>query len=468
MPILPPTSRRYLAALVLGGAVVTAAAVRKPTLRAEEALARELLAELVGIDTTDVTGDTTQAAKAMAQRLLEAGFPEDDVLILEPHERKGNLVVRLRGSGEGEPILLLAHLDVVDANRTEWSFDPFAFVERDGFYYGRGTTDDKSMAAIWIANFILMKQEGFTPARDLVVALTADEEGGGHNGVRWLLANHRELIDAAFCLNEGGGGRLANGARVSNEVQLSEKLYQSFRLEARNAGGHSSVPRKDNAIYQLSQALVRISNFDFPVQLDEITRSYFEATARVESGALARDLLAVAHHANVEAADRLSETPHYNALLRTTCVATELIAGHAENALPQTARATVNCRILPGSDAHSVEAALRDAVADDTIAIVPLLKATSSPPSPLAPEVLEAIERVTDAMWPGVPVIPTMSTGATDGLYLRNAGIPTYGVSGIFQENDDMRAHRKDERIAIGAFFEAREFLDRLTRSLAN
>jgi acetylornithine deacetylase/succinyl-diaminopimelate desuccinylase-like protein len=454
--------------VVLGGAIVTAAAVRKPTLGPEDALTRELLAELVAIDTTDVTGNTTLAAEAMARRLLDAGFPEDDVLVLEPQPRKGNLVARLRGSGTGAPILLLAHLDVVDARRSDWSFEPFTLVERDGFYYGRGTTDDKAMAAIWIANFVLMKRQGFIPRRDLIVALTADEEGGDHNGVRWLLANRRELIDAAFCLNEGGGGRLDNGRRLANDVQLSEKMYQSFRLEAKSAGGHSSVPRKDNAIYQLSRALVRIAKLDFPVELDEITRSYFEKTARIESGELAMDLLAVAHGTSVEAAKRLSERPHFNAMLRTTCVATELLAGHAENALPQTARATVNCRILPGSSVGSVQAALEDAVADETIAIVPLLRATPSPPSPLSPEILGAIEQVTQAMWPGVPVIPTMSTGATDGLYLRNAGIPTYGVSGIFQESADMRAHGRDERIAIEALFEAREFLDRLTRTFAN
>lgn len=454
--------------VLLGGAIATAAAVRKPNLRPDETLARDILAELVEIDTTDSTGDTTQAAQAMAQRLLGAGFPTDDVQILESHARKGNLVARLRGSGTDEPILLLAHLDVVNANRMEWSSDPFALVERDGFYYGRGTTDDKSMAAIWIANFILMKQEGFIPRRDLIVALTADEEGGRHNGVRWLLENRPELIDAAFCLNEGGGGRLKSGARISNEVQLSEKLYQSFRLEVSNAGGHSSVPRADNAIYQLSRALVRVSELEFPVQLDAITKSYLRNAARFESRELAADMMAVALGANGGAARRLSENPHFNGVMRTTCVATVFTAGHAENALPQTAHATVNCRILPSSTVQSVQAELRNAVDDPAIAILPLGKATPSPPSPLSPEVLGAIEQATEAMWPGVPVIPTMSTGSTDGLYLRNAGIPTYGVSGIFQEPDDMRAHGKDERIAIASFFEARQFLDQLTRTLSN
>ena len=422
--MLPWISSRTVVLVLVGCAVVTAAFVGKPALSPERALAREILEELIEIDTTDSTGDTTEAAEAMARRLLDAGFPEEDVNVLAPRAGKGNLVARLRGSGSAEPILLLAHLDVVEAHAEDWSFDPFTLLERDGFYYGRGTADDKAMAAIWIANFILMKQEGFVPSRDLIVALTADEEGGGYNGVRWLLANRRELIDAVFCLNEGGGGRMKDAVRLSNNVQLSEKIYQSFRLEVRNRGGHSSIPREDNAIYQLSQALVRIAEHQFPMQLDEITSTYFERMA-------------------------------------------SFVSGHAENALPQSARATVNCRIFPGSDASFVQAKLADVIADETITIVALHTATPSPPSPLSPEVVDAIERVTDEMWTGVPVIPTMSTGATDGLYLRNQGIPTYGVSGIFGEIDDIRAHGKDERIGIEAFFEGREFLDRLTRTLA-
>ena len=470
--MLPPfissssTSRSVIFAL-LGCVVATAAFVGKPELTPERALARDILKELIEINTTDATGDTTEAAEAMARRLLDAGFPEEDVNVVGPHPQKGNLVARLRGSGSAEPILLLAHLDVVDAHAEDWSFDPFTFLERDGFHHGRGTTDDKAMAAIWIANFVLMRQEGFVPSRDLIVALTADEEGGNHNGVRWLLANRRALIDAAFCLNEGGGGRLQDGARLSNNVQLSEKMYQSFRLEARNRGGHSSIPREDNAIYQLSRALVRIAEYQFPIQLDEITSTYFERMASLESGQTADDMLAVAQGQDPAAAARLSKFPYYNAVLRTTCVATELTAGHAENALPQSARATVNCRLFPGSDASLLQATLEDVIDDETIAIVAVQTATPSPPSPLSPEVVGAIERVTEQMWTGVPVIPTMSTGATDGLYLRNQGIPTYGVSGIFGEIDDIRAHGKDERIGIEAYFEGREFLDRLTRMLA-
>lgn len=443
--------------------------VQPAELDPHRALAREILKELIEIDTTDSVGDNTLAAEAMAARLLDAGFPPEDVRVLTPHERKGNLVARLRGSYSGRaPILLLAHIDVVEANPSDWSVEPFTFLERDDFYYGRGTTDDKAMSAIWIANFIRLRQEGFVPEQDLVVALTADEEGGAHNGVQWLLANERELVDAAFCLNEGGSGELKNGARVSNNVQLSEKMYQSFRLEARNSGGHSSIPRRENAIYELSRALVRISEHQFPVQLDEITSSYFERRASLESGDLATDMLAVAKGEDVAAAARLSSSNYFNALLRTTCVATQLGGGHAENALPQTASATVNCRIFPGGDAENIRQMLASVIDDDTISLEAVQAATPSPPSPLDIEIMGAIEQITEQMWPGVPVLPTMSTGATDGLYLRNAGIPTYGVSGIFHDVEDVRAHGKDERIRIASFFDGQEFLYRLTKALSS
>lgn len=466
-------SRRTILVLAAapGAALIATAAFVQPStasLSPEDQLARDVFQELIEINTTDSAGSTSEAAEAMARRLTDAGFDEKDLFLGGPDPRKGNLVARLRGTGKREPLLLLAHLDVVEALRSDWSFDPFVFLERDGYYYGRGTSDDKSMAAIWIANLIRMKREAFVPDRDIIVALTADEEGGNYNGVQWLLANHRDLIDAAYCLNEGGGGQMKDGKRLSNSVQLSEKMYQSFVLETTNPGGHSSRPRKDNAIYELSEALVRISKYDFPVQLDEITSAYFERMAQIEAGQTAKDMLAVAHNADPKAAARLSSSPYYNAVLRTTCVATELQGGHAENALPQTARATVNCRIFPGTDASDIEHTLEKVVDDDEIHIAPVATARPSPPSPLNPEVMGAIERITQEMWPGVPVIPTMSTGATDGLYLRNAGIPTYGVSGIFSDVDDARAHGKDERIPIASFFEGREFLYRLTLALAS
>jgi len=468
MPLI--SSRRPLFALTLLSLLLAAATVAFVTgaPSAEDALARKIFEELIEINTTDSVGDNTVAAEAMARRLRDAGFPEEDVRVLGPHPRKGNLVARLRGSGARPAILLLAHIDVVEALPSDWSFDPFTFLEKDGYFYGRGTSDDKAMAAIWIANLIRMKRESTLPDRDLIVALTADEEGGSYNGVQWLLANHRDLIDAAYCLNEGGDGEMKDGRKLSNGVQLSEKLFQSFSLEATNAGGHSSMPPKVNAIYQLSSALVKISQHEFPVELDEITSAYFEKMSAIESGDTSRDMLSVARRSDPEAAARLSTSPYYNAVLRTTCVATQLQGGHAENALPQTARATVNCRIFPGSDPKDVQRTLESVVQDEAVRMSPVQPASPSLPSPLLPEVMGSIERITEEMWPGVPVVPKMSTGATDGLYLRNAGIPTYGVSGIFGDVDDVRAHGKDERVLVSSFYEGREFLDRLVRALSS
>jgi acetylornithine deacetylase/succinyl-diaminopimelate desuccinylase-like protein len=431
-------------------------------------LARDIFKELIEINTTDSSGDNTKAAEAMAERLRAAGFPAGDVRVLAPAPRKGNLVARLRGTGAKKPILLLAHLDVVEARREDWSVDPFTLVEKDGFFYGRGTTDDKSMAAIFITNLIRYRQEGFTPERDIILALTADEEGGSSNGVDWLLANHRGLIDAELALNEGGDGQIKNGRRLLNEVQASEKVYLDFSLTATNPGGHSSLPVKDNAIYRLAQGLVRLSAFQFPVKLNEVTRGFFSRMSAFERGQTAVDMKAVAAPSPDPAAvSRLAESPLYNAMLRTTCVATMLAGGHAPNALPQTARANVNCRMLPGEDPADVRRALTRVVGDEQIAIAPVGEPKPSAPSPLRPDVVGPIERITSAMWPGVPVVPTMSTGATDGLYLRNAGIPTYGVSGIFQDVDDVRAHGRDERVGVREFYEGLEFLYRLVKELA-
>jgi len=445
------------------------AAVQEPT--AHDRAARAILEELVDINTTDSSGSTTTAAEAMAARLRAAGFPDADVEVLGPDSRKGNLVARLRGRGPGKPILLLAHLDVVEARREDWSPDlePFSFRERDGFFYGRGTSDDKAQAAIWIATLIRLKEEGFVPARDLVVALTADEEGGTSNGVAWLLRNRRPAIDAEYCLNEGGGGQRKNGKRVANVVEAAQKVYHSVSLEVRNPGGHSSLPRKDNAIYRLAAGLTRLAAWEFPVQLNEVTRGYFAAMASTETGQTAADMRAVAQAVpDAAAAKRLADgSPHYNAMMRTTCVPTLLQGGHAENALPQLARAVVNCRLLPGADPREIEATLERVLADDGIAISTGWHGVPSPPSPLRPDVMAAVERHTKEMWPGVVVLPTMATGATDGLQLRNAGIPTYGVDGIFTDVDDDRAHGKDERLGTKAFYEGREFLYRLVKSLS-
>lgn len=432
-------------------------------------LARDILQELIEIDTTDSKGDNTAAAQAMATRLLAAGFPAEDVQVLAPADRKGNLVARYRGRDSGrKPLLLLAHIDVVEADPADWTLDPFTFIEQDGYYYGRGTTDDKDEAAIHIANFIRMKEEGFQPDRDIIVALTADEESGNHNGVEWLLENHPDLINAEYALNEGGGGALKDGIHVANAVQASEKVYQTFILETTNPGGHSSLPVKDNAIYHLADALVRIRNHDFPVSLNEVTQLFFERSAELEDGELAEAMRGVLQSPpDSSAIAYLADTPFYNSRLRTTCVATRLDAGHADNALPQRAQATVNCRVLPGESIDAVHDTLETVIGDDQISITRAAPATPSPPSPLTEEMLGAIESITNDMWPDVPVIPTMSTGATDGLYLRNAGIPVYGVSGLFGDIDDVRAHGQNERIRIESYFDGQEFLYRLTTTLS-
>ncbi len=441
-----------------------------PGLDAHQQLARDLLKELIEIDTTDSKGDNTAAAQAMANRLLAAGFTQEDVRVLGPVDRKGNLVARLRGRDTGrKPILLLAHIDVVEADPADWTLDPFTFIEQDGYYYGRGTTDDKDEAAIHVANLIRLKQEGYQPDRDIIVALTADEEGGDHNGVTWLLENHPELIDAEYALNEGGGGAMKEGRRIANGVQASEKVYQTFEFEVTNPGGHSSLPKKDNAIYHLADALVRVRNHDFPVSLNEVTKSFFERSAELEEGNLANAMRGVLQSPPDSAAIAfLQEIPFYNSRLRTTCVATQLDAGHAENALPQRAIATVNCRVLPGESIDAVHATLETVVGNNQVTVSRVQEATPSAPSPLTPEVLGAIESATEEMWPGVPVVPMMSTGATDGLFLRNAGIPVYGVSGLFGDIDDSRAHGQNERILIESYFEGQEFLYRLVKKLSH
>jgi len=436
-----------------------------------DARAREIFKQLIEINTTDTpAGNVTTAADAVAARLKAAGFPANDIQVLGPDPRKGNLVVRVHGTGGKRPLLLLAHLDVVEAKREDWSFDPFTFLEKDGYFYGRGTSDDKSMAAHFVANLIRLKEEGFKPERDLILALTADEEGGTFNGVDWLVKNHRDLIDAEFAINEGGGGTMRKGKYLTNEVQASEKVFQDFRLEVTNSGGHSSLPVKDNAIYHLSEGLARLAKFEFPVQLNEVTRGYFEKSATVQTDPkMAADMRAVARPApDLAAAARLSASlPYYNAQMRTTCVATRLFGGHAQNALPQLATANVNCRILPGVSPASVRDKLVEVLADPKIAVAFVGDATPSKPSPLRPDVMGAIESINKDLFPGVIVVPVMSTGATDGLYLRNGEIATYGVDGTFGDIDDVRAHGRDERVGVKQFYEGLEFQYRLIKALA-
>jgi acetylornithine deacetylase/succinyl-diaminopimelate desuccinylase-like protein len=465
-------ARALVAASLVASFVSPARALvaRQATDEPHQMLLRDIYKELVEINTTDSTGDCTRAVEAMAARLRAAGFPAEDVRVLVPagNAKKGNLVARLHGTGAKKPLLLLAHIDVVEARREDWSTDPFKLTEQDGYLYGRGTGDDKAMAAIFVTNLIRMRQEGFKPERDIIVALTADEEGGDFNGADFLIKNHRDLVDAEFGINEGGSGQLKKGQRLLNGVQASEKVFQSFRLETTNRGGHSSQPRKDNAIYQLAAALTRIAAHEFPLDLNDVTRTYFERMSKIETGQLAADMKAVAANPPDPAAVKsLSETPYYNALMRTTCVATRLEGGHADNALPQSARALVNCRILPQENAAQVQAALTRAVADAGVKITPVGEFKASPPSPLSAQVMQPIERVTERMWRGTPVVPLMGTGATDSLYFRQVGIPVYGVSGVFSDIDDNRAHGRDERVAVKSLYEAQEFLYELAKAFA-
>ena len=455
-----------LAALLLVSPLVAGAQSRTA---ADQAFL-DIYRELVEINTTDSVGDNTKAAEAMAARLRAAGFPAADVQVLAPAPRKGNLVARLRGSGTTKPLLLLAHLDVVEARREDWSVDPFTLLEKDGHFYGRGTSDDKAMAAIFVDTLIRLKREGFTPTRDLIVALTADEENGAtskYNGVRWLLANHRSLIEAELAINEGGGGELRGGRHLVNRVQTSEKVPVNFRLEVTNAGGHSSRPVKENAIYQLAEGLTRLARFDFPARLGDATRLYFDRSAALHTGQRADDMRAVAQiPPDAAALVRLSADATYNAFLRTTCVATLLEGGHARNALPQMARAVVNCRILPEDSVDDVQRTLMQVLASDKISVRATNEVVASPPSPLNAELFAQVERITAEMWPGALVIPTMGAGATDSRWLRNAGIPSYGVSGLFLA--ESRAHGRDERIGVKDLYAGREFLHRLIKDLAS
>jgi acetylornithine deacetylase/succinyl-diaminopimelate desuccinylase-like protein len=434
----------------------------------ERQLARDIYKELIEIKSGYTTGATTPAAEAMAARLRAAGFSDSDIFVGGAIPTKANIVVRYRGTGASKPLLLLAHTDVVEARREDWSTDPFQFVERDGYFYGRGTGDDKAQAAVWVANLIRYKREGFKPDRDIIVALTADEEGGGpYNGVQWLLKNKRELIDAEFCLNEGGWGEMAGGRKISNDVQLSEKYVVNFRFEVRNKGGHSSMPVPGNAIYHLAGALERLGKFGFPLKTNDVTRAYFEQMANIVDGPVKSDLARIAQGSE-DSMQRVALTsPAWNATLRTTCVATQLEGGHAMNALPQLAAATVNCRVLADDSIEYVQSTLRKIVADDQVNIKAAGEVSKGPDSPMRPDVFKAVSRITDSLWPGVPTVPIMIMGATDGLYLRAAGIPTYGVQGFFMDRDDIRFHGRDERMSVQSFYEGQTFLYELVKSLS-
>ena len=434
---------------------------------ADRQFARAIYKEFVEIQSGYSTGSTTPVAEAAAKRLKAAGFPDSDIFIGGAIPKKANIVVRYHGTGAKKPILLLAHTDVVEAKREDWSMDPFQFIERDGYFYGRGTGDDKAQAAVWIANLIRYKREGFKPARDIIVALTADEEGGGpYNGVDWLIKNHRELIEAEFCLNEGGWGEEAGGKKIANDIQISEKYVIDFRFEVRNKGGHSSMPVPDNAIYHLAAALDRLAKFGFPLKTNEVTAVYFKQMATLNKEPLKADLAGAAE-GNERAMARVAQaSPAWNSTLRTTCVATQLEGGHARNALPQLAAAGVNCRVLPEDSVAYVKSTLEKVIADDQVKITITGDVPKGPASPMRPDIMKAVGRLTDTMWPGVPAIPIMVMGATDGRSLRSAGIPTYGVQGFFMDRDDVRFHGRDERMGVQSFYEGQQFLYELVKSL--
>jgi acetylornithine deacetylase/succinyl-diaminopimelate desuccinylase-like protein len=458
---------------------LTAPAQQAALPQPERALAREVFQQLIEINTSHSVGSTTVAAEAMRKRLLDAGFAPQDVVVIGPDARHGNLVARYRGApgSTKKPMLTIAHLDVVEAKREDWTTNPFQFVEKDGFFYGRGTQDMKESDAASIVSFIRLKREGFVPDRDLILALTAGEEGGEANGVDWLLRNHRDLIDAAFAINPDSGGLTTHDAKpLELGVEATEKLYADFQLTATNPGGHSSLPTKDNALYHVADALGKVERYTFPFELNEVTRAYFNAMSKVVTGQQATDMKAIAGPTpSLAAEQRLSEDPRYNSTMRTTCVATMMEAGHAPNALPQHAQANVNCRILPGHTPAEVRAKLAELIADPKVDIKLATDSASDSgendksitPPPLNKEVFAALDQVAGQLFPGVPIIPEMETGASDSKFTMAAGIPSYGFSGMGVDDNDQRAHGKDERIRVEAYYTGVQFdylyLKRLT-----
>jgi acetylornithine deacetylase/succinyl-diaminopimelate desuccinylase-like protein len=443
-------------------------------------LSRGIFKQLIEINTTDSVGNVTTAAEAMAQRLRAAGFSAADIQVIGPNDRKKNLVARLRGTGRKKPVLLIGHLDVVEAKRGDWTTDPFQFVEQDGYFYGRGTQDMKGADAILVTTMIRFKKENYKPERDIILALTADEEGGKSNGVEWLVNNHRELIDAEFVLNpDGGGVQLEDGKPVMMEMDATEKLYSDYQLKATNPGGHSSLPVPDNAIYHITDALSKLERHRFPFELNDVTRAYFTEMSKTETGQKAVDMKAiVSMPPDEQAIARLSDDPLNNSLMHTTCVATRLDGGHANNALPQTARANVNCRILPGHSIEETRQTLIKIFDDPKVTVSSVgsdgeVQAESSPrksfpPPPLLPQVMNPLERVTHEMWPGMPVVPAMATGASDGVYTSPAGLPTFGISGLALDVNDIRAHGKDERLPVKSFYDGVEFYYKLLKAVGS
>jgi acetylornithine deacetylase/succinyl-diaminopimelate desuccinylase-like protein len=435
-------------------------------------MAHDIFKQLIEINTTDSIGSTTVAAQAMAKRLLDAGFPKTDVVVIGPNDRKGNMVARYRGKPGStlRPILIIGHLDVVEARREDWTTDPFKFVEQDGYFYGRGTQDMKEADSIAVADFIRLKKEAYVPNRDIILALTADEEGGKSNGVDWLLQNHRDLIDAEFVLNpDSGGVTTDHGKPLSVEFEATEKLYADYQVLAINPGGHSSLPKPDNAIYHVADALAVLEKSPFPFELNAVTREYFGQMAKIETGQTAADMRAIlGEPPDPAAVQRLSRDARYNSTMRTTCVATMLSGGHAPNALPQRAEANVNCRIFPGHSQEDIRLELIRLFNDPKLTVRYRSDAgelsdhgsdrKAMVPPPLRTDVMDSLRKVAAKLWPGAPVIPTMVTGSSDSIYTMYAGIPSYGINGIAIDRDDVRMHGKDERVKVDSYYTGVEF----------
>lgn len=460
--------------LAAGAAMAMAGGAQGAALTPVQQQMRAIYQELVETNTTNSVGSCTVAAQKMARRLKAGGFKDSELQIIVPPggPKKGNLVARLKGDGSKKPLLLLAHIDVVEARREDWERDPFKLVEENGMFYARGASDDKAMASAFVNNMLLYRKEKLPLKRDIIMALTCDEElvPSDFDGAEYLVKHHRALIDAEIALNEGGGGLLdKDGKPVRHGIQAGEKIYQSFQLEVTNPGGHSSAPPKENAIYRLSEGLARLGQFAFPFKLSPVTRAFYERMAQVEKGPVAQDMRAILQDPPDQAAlERLyALSPTHNSTVRTTCVATKVEAGHADNALPQRARATVNCRILPGEPIAEVQATLQRVVADDKIRISRIGDGIDGPMPPMTPTLMKAVEEISNDMWPGVPVIPTMSTGGTDGRFLNNAGIWTYGISGMFHGPEGSGAHGLNEHIRVKSLYDGQEYLYRLAKRLA-
>ncbi len=455
---------RILAAVLAATALLCGQFASADAAADTRALARDIFKQLIEINTADSVGSVTAASEAMAQRFRDAGFPDSDIQLLGATVLTKNLVVRLHGTGKRKPVLLIGHLDVVEARREDWTTDPFQFVDEDGYYYGRGTQDMKDGDAIMVATLIRMKKDGYKPDRDIILALTAGEESGLNNGIAWLGKNRRDLIDAEFVLNSDGAGALSeNGKVVYVRVGASEKVYADFQLTVTSPGGHSSLPVPDNAIYRLSAGLERLAQYEFPFELNDVTRAYYERNVALATAARAADIQAMLKTPpDMQAVARLSQDRMDHALTHTTCVATRLEGGHANNALPQLARANVNCRILPGHTAEETRLKIIEVLADRAIGvkyvgeggeIFDTAESKHGMQRPeLRPDVVKAIEKVAGQMWPGVPVIPSMATGASDAVYASQVGLVTYETNGVAVDRGDQRAHGKDERLRVEAF----------------